>query len=82
MADLWILVFIVRGVIAGAGDAMPLAECEERARASPTLEVTRAVCINAQQPMCRVYLHDHPLTREHSAWCRQRVARNKGRGNG
>lgn len=81
MADLWVLAFLVRGVIASAGDTITLTECEQRARVMPP-EATRAVCINAQQPMCRVYLNDHPLTREHSAWCRQRALRHKGRSNG
>ena len=74
MPDLWTLAFLFRGVIAAAGDTMPLGECEERARAMPAA-YTHAVCINVQAPTCRVYLTDPALPREASASCRRRAAR-------
>lgn len=72
MPDIWTLAFLFRGVIAAAGDTMPLDECEERARAMPTA-YTLAVCINVQAPTCRIYVDNNSLTRASSQRCRQRA---------
>lgn len=59
MHDLWILAFMFRGVVATAGDAMPLAECEQRAKdIHPS--ATQPVCINVYTPTCRVYRDANP----------------------
>jgi hypothetical protein len=76
MIDLWILVFVFRGVIAAAGDTMSLTECEARARASPGEVTQHAVCINVQSPTCRVYIEDKAVTRDITARCRKRVDKN------
>lgn len=75
MHDLWILAFMFRGVVATAGDAMPLAECEQRAKdIHPT--ATKPVCINVMVPTCRVYRDANPLTKESTNACRGRVRRH------
>ena len=73
MTDLWILAFVFRGVIAAAGDTMPLAECEARAGALPGELAQHAVCINVQSPTCRVYIEDKAITVDVTARCRMRV---------
>lgn len=72
MTDLWILAFVFRGVIAAAGDTMPLEECEERALAAPA-SITGAVCINVRDPACRIHINDHIYTRDSTHWCRKRA---------
>lgn len=32
MSDLWILAFVMRGIVGAAGDVMPLEQCEWRGR--------------------------------------------------
>ena len=73
MTDLWILAFVFQGVIAAAGDTMPLAECEARAGALPGEAAQHAVCINVQSPTCRVYIEDKTVTGDITARCRKRV---------
>lgn len=73
MADLWILAFVFRGVIATAGDTMPLVECEARAGALPGDLAQHAVCINVQSPTCRVHIEDKAVTGDITARCRKRV---------
>lgn len=74
MADLWILAFVFQGVIAVAGDTMPLAECEARAGVSPVEVAQHAVCINVQSPTCRVYIEDKAITVDATAQCRKRMS--------
>lgn len=73
MTDLWILAFVFRGVIAAAGDTMPLAECEARAGVLPVEVAQHAVCISVQSPTCRVYIEDKAVTGDITARCRKRV---------
>lgn len=74
MHDLWILAFMFRGVVATAGDAMPLKECEQRAKdIHPS--ATQPVCINVHAPTCRVYRDANPLTKEATEACRGRTKR-------
>lgn len=54
MTDLWILAFVMRGLIGSAGDVMPLEQCEWRGRDIGQL-ATNVVCINVQNPSCRIY---------------------------
>ena len=54
MPDAWILAWLARGIIASAGDTMPLDECQWRA-ADLSAQHTHVVCINAQDPSCRIY---------------------------
>ncbi|AOV05688.1 hypothetical protein N5K37_14620 [Delftia tsuruhatensis] len=54
MTDLWILAFVVRGVIAAAGDPMPLEQCKWRSQdLGPGF--SGVVCINVSDPSCRIY---------------------------
>ena len=48
--DSWVLVFLARGIIASAGDSMPLDQCVARSQ-----WVDSAVCISTHDPSCRVY---------------------------
>ena len=52
MPDIWILVFIVRGVLATSGTTMPLDECLLRLSVN---SAQQAFCVNAALPMCKVY---------------------------
>lgn len=54
MVDIWVLAFLMNGVIYTAGDAMPLSQCELRAAHMP-IEHTSVVCVNISDPSCRVY---------------------------
>ena len=54
MTDAWILAWLARGIIASAGDTMPLSECLWRA-ADLGAQHTHVLCINAQDPSCRIY---------------------------
>lgn len=54
MTDAWILAWLARGIIATAGDAMPLDECQWRAN-DLGAQHTHVVCINAHDPSCRIY---------------------------
>jgi len=54
MPDIWLLVFISRGLIGAAGDPMPLEQCEARAR-DLAPDLSHVVCINTHDPSCRIY---------------------------
>lgn len=54
MDDIWMLAFIFKGLIGAAGDAMPLEQCEERARDLGP-DFSHVVCINTHDPSCRIY---------------------------
>lgn len=73
MPDAWILVFLARGLIAAAGDNMPLDHCMQQANFMPS-EHTHIACINVQDPSCRVYFEDSPTTKEITARCVNRAA--------
>jgi hypothetical protein len=73
MPDAWILVFLARGLIAAAGDNMPLDQCMQRASDMPASN-THIACINVQDPSCRVHLADTSLTAETTARCLKRAA--------
>lgn len=74
MPDIWILVFLSRGLISAAGDAMPLEQCEWRARdLSPSY--THVVCINAKDPSCRIFRDPSSDMREWQQELEQRCRR-------
>ncbi|WP_021028815.1 hypothetical protein [Comamonas sp. B-9] len=54
MPDIWLLVFISRGLIGAASDAMTLEQCEARAR-DLAPDLSHVVCINTHDPSCRIY---------------------------
>ena len=54
MTDLWILAFVMRGIVGAAGDVMPLEQCEWRGRDMGEL-ASNVVCINVHDPSCRIY---------------------------
>lgn len=76
MLDSFLLVFIARGVIAASGDAMALDHCMQQAHFMPS-EHAHIACINVQDPSCRVYLKDGPLTADVSKRCTLRAAKRK-----
>lgn len=76
MPDAWILVFLTRGLIAAAGDNMPLDQCMQRAPDMPASN-TQIACINVQDPSCRVYLDDGAITQEITARCLKRMEMKK-----
>lgn len=76
MPDAWILVFLARGMIAAAGDHMPLDQCMQQAHDMPSSN-THIACINVQDPSCRVYLKDVPLTVDVSKRCTLRAGKRK-----
>lgn len=53
MPDVWILVFIARGLIVSSGDTMTLEQCTSRAK--ELSHQANAVCINRYDPACRIY---------------------------
>ena len=67
MPDTWLLVFLARGILAGAGDVMPLDQCIERMHWHES-----AVCINTQDPTSRVN-KDTTVQPELVARCIQRM---------
>lgn len=78
MIDSFFLVFITRGLIAAAGDNMPLDQCMQRASDMPASN-THIACINVQDPSCRVYFEASPATKEITARCLKRVNQQKGK---
>ena len=72
MLDSFLIIFITRGVIAASGDAMALDHCMHQAHFMPS-EHAHIVCINVQDPSCRVYFEDSPETKEITARCLKRV---------
>ena len=52
MPNEWILIFIYKGLIAVAGDTMPLDECIRQMALS---DVQQMQCVNVKLPICRVH---------------------------
>lgn len=75
MQDVWILAFVFRGLVAAAGDPMPIADCEARMKDLDPTKVSHAVCINVQAPSCRVYRVPSPL-HSGSDYCRTRLKKS------
>lgn len=77
MADLWILVFAARGLLAAAGDVMPLQECEWRGRdMGPS--ISHVVCINTKDPSCRIYREPFLQSqKDMEKRCRRRIRSEK-----
>lgn len=73
MPDAWILVFVVRGVLATSGTTMPLDECVLRMSVS-TAE--QALCTNAALPMCKIY-RDRTYRREQADKCIEWLEKRK-----
>ena len=75
MSDLWILAFVMRGIVGAAGDVMPLEQCEWRGRDMGEL-ASNVVCINVHDPSCRIYRDSTKLY----GWeerCRDRLRKAK-----
>ena len=67
MPDTWLLVFIARGILASAGNVMPLDQCIDRMQWHES-----AACINTHDPACRVN-KDTTAQPELRARCIQRM---------
>ena len=74
MPDTWILAFVSHGLIAAAGDTMPISECEWRARDLDP-QRSQVVCINTKDPSCRIYRDPSRDMREWQQELEQRCRR-------
>lgn len=53
LSDVWLFVFLFNGSIHASAQAMPLQDCVQMLRDTPT---PSAVCVNARHPSRRAYL--------------------------